>query len=458
MKTIAQKITGYASILILLLSAVVFILPNQVRAAEIFNQESQPDQLEIGSGRIDFQGTLLTGETGKLSRITISLFTAEEDCEEPTVGWQLAVNAVNLSGYHSDNALPLTNDMTFTFDETFDIANIDYVTVIPNGVHGDCTGSPPGYDTLVFYNGDSTNPQADYGQNEDNTFDPYMIIEDNLSKIEFVSPDDNQIGTDFEKWVVSATPDQEGLMRVQVNYGVGNTTDFQDLSGYWYFTTLPTSFLLAWEIPKSEDLSPDTYTAEACLIDENDTEIECTPEIEFEIKAGAKTENFITTGNIISPFTAARNSCSDTFFAIPEVNLFGFDSIPRIDFGKGLCKVATYLFVPTDTSMTYFNRVRTTFESKLPFSYFYDIQDAITTSLENEEGTVPTLTINLEDTDLPLGGSEGIELFSSDTVQEFAGETNVELFRDLMTWALWLIFMFAAYRIIKNVFSPHHDN
>jgi hypothetical protein len=126
--------------------------------------------------------------------------------------------------------------------------------------------------------------------------------------------------------------------------------------------------------------------------------------------------------NVISAPTATSSACVNLK---PESI---FDVVNGVQYA--LCNISQWLFVPSSVSVEKFTGLKTTFEQKAPFAYFYAIKDAFT---------------NLSPTSTPafvIGSSTG------------AIGTNI--FQPLKTglaWVLWFMFgIFVIKRIAKFEF------
>lgn len=87
--------------------------------------------------------------------------------------------------------------------------------------------------------------------------------------------------------------------------------------------------------------------------------------------------------------------------------------------------------------------------SKFPFAFFYDIASVFgSQNDEAVEGNFPTLTIDMSSSSLPLGS---MTLFSSSTISQYAGSTNIQIFRTLMASALWIAFATMVFFGIKHL-------
>jgi hypothetical protein len=140
------------------------------------------------------------------------------------------------------------------------------------------------------------------------------------------------------------------------------------------------------------------------------------------------TENF----SAILPNDDTQTSCT------PPSNI--------LDVGGGISYSLCYLFIPNQKALNDFGGVYTQLQSKVPFAYFYDIKSDIE-ALGSSSDTFPSLTLNLSTTALPMN----VNIFSEDTVTQYAGSTNVSLFRTIMSGAIYILFGLMVWKTINNL-------
>ena len=81
-----------------------------------------------------------------------------------------------------------------------------------------------------------------------------------------------------------------------------------------------------------------------------------------------------------------------------------------------------------------------------PFSYFYSLSGTLREAVATTTASFPELTLNFGD----LMGS--LTVFSTTTLSGMLGADNITLFRNLMGYALWILFAYAVYGKIRNIF------
>lgn len=286
---------------------------------------------------------------------------------------------------------------------------------------------------------------------------PYLKINDSVyigslpladDTLVWVAPINETTTTDFRNWLLKAnlatyTPD---TFYIKINYGHGNTTDHEDTSHT--FANLPGIRYDSISISKTNDFSVDTnYWAKACLYDPSNVKQFCTTTIRFDVRGGEKSD--FASNNPGTADAAGRTSCGATGFAIPSFDIALGYSFPGIDFGNGICRIATYLFVPNSDTVDAIKDLPTELQTKAPFSIFYDIK-----GMFESEGTTPgtlgTLTLH--------GGSNlnyNVDVLSEDTIDKYTGSTTRNLIRSLIQGGLWLGFAFLIVHEGRKLMHKH---
>lgn len=263
-----------------------------------------------------------------------------------------------------------------------------------------------------------------------------------VDPISFKSPPFSQgmRAPDFENWWVCVAlpqpPDPTGYY-FEVEYGDTDTTDFTD-SLFDNFGIIPVSLGSPSSanpecslLQKSEDLVPGNYQAQAILYDQDDTFVFETEIFNFTIIAGEQTITPDPLGGG-SDVAQACNAVSNTV-------------------ARETCRVLRLLFIPSENTVD-FTETTDHMATKVPFAYFYEIKDDIQ-AMESEEGETPSLVIDMSESALPIGGEEGIELFSQEKIEELAGSESVDTFRALMVAGIWVVFTIAVYHRAKGVLA-----
>jgi len=373
-------------------------------------------------------GQFSTQYTGSSATITVGLYAVDNSC--------------GLSGaVYDDYAGISTNDqlaVVLISPTVFEVQNLTTNTVLDSFTY---TAGAKGVVAFAY----KTSAPSSHNVKSDS----YSFTV-GAEPIMFLSPTDDRKGTDFLNFsFISDSQNLDtGTHRIRVDYGLGNTTDYTDYGEYFYIYAGLTYQNLP--VTKTNDLGVDTgYQAQGCLLDDTDTEVYCTPVIDFEILAGSQTSYFTGLGTITQAVDPTL-SCGQTAFAIPEFDLALGYTFPRVDFGQGLCKTVAFLFVPSEDSMANLATIRTTSETVAPFSYFLQIQTALS-DYSGTTGTIPTLTITTD-----IGGNAvSSEIFSPDTLEEYVSPTTLGIFRTLMAVVLYLAFITLVWTQSSRLFNKN---
>lgn len=234
----------------------------------------------------------------------------------------------------------------------------------------------------------------------------------------FASPPftDGMTTTDFTYWRYCVDP--AGLtftdIDVEIQYGAV-LTDFDDL----VLDNEPDwgDYVKCWTSPKVDDFVLGSALARVNLylddVPHSSSEI-----LSFTVVAGAKSTYPIDLGGAENPDLTFE--CGDGNFLV-----------------IGLCKAAVFLFVPGDGSTALANEAYTDLSGTFPFAYVTDVWEAVD-GLEEGTASASSLTLDFENTALPLGGTEGIDIFSTETIEGYLGTGQLALFRGLMATAIWV--------------------
>lgn len=126
------------------------------------------------------------------------------------------------------------------------------------------------------------------------------------------------------------------------------------------------------------------------------------------------------------------------------------------EIGNAMCNVVGFLFVPDQTSLNSFASLQSTFTTKIPFSYAYELQTIFLGLSASTTANLPILTLNFPNpaSTTPLGNivpTSVVGLSTSTIAMFLPDEVRLSLL-SLQRVALWVGFVFLIYRRI----IPHH--
>lgn len=139
-----------------------------------------------------------------------------------------------------------------------------------------------------------------------------------------------------------------------------------------------------------------------------------------------------------------------------------FASSSPLDVASGIahggCVVAGYLFVPTPESVSQFGNLAPALQSKIPFSYFYDIIDIVNGSTASSTQNMTAFGMDLGVLDfasstglgpiLPVGN---FDFLSSTTISKYMPVGMHDLLYNMMIAAIWVDVAWLFYRkIVPN--------
>jgi len=272
---------------------------------------------------------------------------------------------------------------------------------------------------------------------------PYIIIYDAAGEptggqIEFAPQNfqEGMITPDFENWWLLVTPQQTGRFNWVVNWGTSTPDVWEnDFASEWgYFNLEQTEVGQLVALVKTPTSTPGSYVAQASLYYYN-----------------GSTEDLVDTSDVLH-FTISTGSIislppSIEDFGTPDCQDTNF-SILGADFGRGICRVARFLFVPGQSALNQWVSLRQKLDSRIPFSYVVQTIDFVTSFTPSSTSSVPSLTISTG-TSTPIHVSA--EVFSTSTLTRFIGTTRMAQLRSLMSLGIYLSFATAMYFSIKHL-------
>jgi hypothetical protein len=123
---------------------------------------------------------------------------------------------------------------------------------------------------------------------------------------------------------------------------------------------------------------------------------------------------------------------------------------------NGLCRVGAFLFVPNQNTLDQWNSLASTTASKIPFSYFYDVQGYFSGSSASSTANFQNFSLNLSSTGvgstsalaiLPQVGN--LDLLSTTTITQYMPPGLYDTLFLLMRSAIWIAVMFHFYHRIR---------
>jgi len=126
----------------------------------------------------------------------------------------------------------------------------------------------------------------------------------------------------------------------------------------------------------------------------------------------------------------------------------------------GICNVAVFLFIPSNTALAQFSSLASTTQSRAPFSYFFDLYNAFNSLVASSSTNVPTYTAGLGSLGIGATSSIGnilpnLTLLSTSTINQYLPAGIYDALMLLARSSLWVALGFVLYRIGKKEFSPH---
>lgn len=267
-----------------------------------------------------------------------------------------------------------------------------------------------------------------------NNTDGFDVSNTTGGQISFQQPNfqEGRVTNDFSQWwlctVIPANHVQTGYYftvdyGTSTPYGIGHDS-LKDKFGILPLTT-GTGVNECPLMTKSATTSPGTYKAIATLYDQNDATITQSSILNITISSGDITQ-VPDSPDVTIP------TCGNTSFALLGV-----------DFGKGLCDVGRYLFVPSDSVISDGQSLYTTVQEKIPFSYFAEIQGIIANVGSGTPASFSPVKIQTSSTSsVP---NLNVEIFSTTTIASATSRSGFSTLRTVANVLLYIGFAFALY-------------
>lgn len=263
----------------------------------------------------------------------------------------------------------------------------------------------------------------------------------NGSLISFPNPPfaDGVIISDFQNWQACITiPSSTGISAYDVSIWYASTTPtyidrIKDKLGYipTYNKDVNNDCVI---LTKTQNFTPGDYHATAILYDQFDNQITQSDRLYFTISSGSSTPYAGGTMNI----EAKIPTCQDTAF-----------DVLGADFGKGFCTVMKFLFVPDQSTINEINSVYLKIQTKIPFSYLFEVQNILSQAGTGTTANIPEIKIQTSATSsIP---NLNIPLFSSSTVAQATQRTGFSGLRTLANVLLYVGFAYMCYETAIHV-------
>jgi len=196
-------------------------------------------------------------------------------------------------------------------------------------------------------------------------------------------------------------------------------------------TTTVQSFLA----PKTASTTPGNYQALLTFYDQSNATITQSSVLHFTITSGAA---------VMLPSSgagggAAIANCGPTAF-----------SLFSVDFGKGMCDLTRFLFVPNQDALNQWTNTKLLMSQKAPFSYLYEVGNDLTSLPTTTTATISPLTLSVASgTAMHIS----FDAFSSDTIDKYTSSTSRSLVRTLIQWSLYLAFLSMIILEVRKLFA-----
>lgn len=133
----------------------------------------------------------------------------------------------------------------------------------------------------------------------------------------------------------------------------------------------------------------------------------------------------------------------------------GFLDSVGLSISQGFCNVGVFLFVPNSGVLNNFSSLIPVAQTKIPFSYFYDISSIVNGSTASSTQNMTAFSINLAGLDFasstgmgPILPTGNFDFLSSTTISHFLPVGMHDLLYNMMIAAIWVDVAWLFYRKI----------
>lgn len=420
MKTAQQFKKGVALPKLLLLTLVALcavFFATKAEAAEVYSQELNPDETDLGFGYIDRDTDYdwsLTDER-YINAVTVRLDRTAGDPSCYNQQFSMRIYKDGLLIGDSSLATETLREQggtairfTFPSNTTVTMGNLRRIVIGSEGTQPTLAhwSSPCNdWDTEVSLEGDDTVTDPPFYNFSDTDFSPYLIIESNVAG-HFVPPlTDGITTTDFKLWRYCFDPQgadfEEFAVKIQYGETLSEHEDDYTADTIEYWGDEERCF----SIDKLTALTSGAKTARVNFyLDGNP--YASSDIVDFNVVSGEQT---------MYPISLEPNSttepppCTDGNIVV-----------------VGFCKTMRFLFVPDEDVTATFSETADEVKSKFPFAYITDVTDAVE-SVEEVSGDA-AIVLTSDNEALPFTFS----LLDKTEIEEFVGTGMVDIFRGLM--------------------------
>jgi len=149
---------------------------------------------------------------------------------------------------------------------------------------------------------------------------------------------------------------------------------------------------------------------------------------------------------------AAQSFCGSSTYATST----GFWDSTGQAFSRGMCLAFAAVFVPSPESAMQFQNLEGDLQTKVPFSYFYQISSAFTSLQASSTENLPTLSIDLSSVNLGASTTLGalysphITILSTSTISRFLSDDSRHAWLNFLRVCLWMMLLVHLYNRVVN--------
>lgn len=272
----------------------------------------------------------------------------------------------------------------------------------------------------------------------------YFIVTGNIDQnLEFDYPIASSSSIpDFTNWRIARNLNEGDAFKIQIDYGTTTALGYTQSTGWNLCNVDDCEGYSA--IPKSNLLIDGQWYAQAQLfVNFGSTSVASTSIIDFVINTSTQEFSGYPYGQGLTQ--AEQESLCST------------SSTGWFDFGAGICQAFTFLFMPNQNTLDQFASLKDEMALKAPFAIFTGVADAWN-NVEINATNTPSISIDFSSTGVASGTPFSSVLpnwnaFSSTTIKTYLSDTQIDLFKALITLALWVLYAQSSYYKLLGIFN-----
>jgi len=263
----------------------------------------------------------------------------------------------------------------------------------------------------------------------------------------------------FQSPPFTASSSLSNFSQFRTCYFIGNDSTSTTFSmGVTFGTSSATGLGSVYSSARSRAVGPFFDGERACLSIPKDTVL---PIGSYKAQAKLYVSSSTVATSAVLPFSIVDasgvlsgtgddwwNTSTTTVATTPLCGPTSFSALGT-DWGRGICDVTRFLFVPSPAAFDQFRTLETRLASTAPFSYFYGVRQIFVGVQTSPTNSLPTVMLNTGSSTVPIN----VEIFSANTINALTTTNSRNTLRSMIEWVLWLSFGGVVYATARKLFD-----